>query len=200
MKTGDQITILKPVSPHIEGNGTITKVDEGVLKYEVEQWDIKQWYEETQITDRLIKVEPAPEFPKNICDQYKEAISEATEDIKERSKKEVEGMFSQKTYPTDQKKSAEMFELIADVYSRQSMCNTTFPNGGISSTGAPFIGGSIVGEPAIRPDQIYGRPYIPEASANYTKEQSAAMKKGLELLIETKQSEIKEIEELIKKL
>ena len=82
MKTGDQITILKPVLPHIEGNGTITKVNKKKLKYEVEQWDIKQWYEDTQITDRLIKVEPAPEFPKNLCDQYKEAISEATEDMK----------------------------------------------------------------------------------------------------------------------
>ena len=194
MKTGDQITILKPVLPHIEGNGTITKVDEGVLKYEVEQWDIKQWYEETQITDRLIKVEPAPEFPKNICDQYKEAISEATEDIKERSKKEVEEQFNQKTYPTDQKKSGEYFELIADIYSRQSTSTAMFPNGITSNNWGMNLDKTISG--GFCPNT--GTTQATETPED--KRKFAMVKKALALLAEQKQSEIKEIEELIKKL
>ncbi len=176
MKTGDQITILKPVSPHIEGNGTITKVDEGKLKYEVEQWDIKQWYEETQITDRLIKVEPAPEFDQTLCDQYKEAISEATEDLKESA--------CSRTH----KRDAIDFQL-SEIFKNQSTSTTTFPNG-ITGIMPNSTGGTT----------LLGRPYIPETSANFTKEQAESMKKGLELLIETKQSEMKEIEELIKKL
>ena len=193
MQKGDQITILKPVSPHIEGNGTITKVDEGKLKYEVEQWDIKQWYEETQITDRLIKVEPAPEFPKNICDQYKEAISEVTEDLKESS------------VTTIHKRDDIDFQL-SEIFKRQSTSTTMFPNGitGLNSdnwgnlsteTYPKMIGEnkSVIGKPFKTCAEIYGNTFM-------TTQEKEITKRALALLAEKKQNEIKEIEELIKKL
>ena len=190
---GKSVWIEIPVKPeHYQGYAVITNVTKtGKLKYEIEQIRSKQWYSADQFfphesmkiitqediyqkhyEDKKAWMESLEKEEENLdseawnqyegkklCDQYKEAISEATEDIKGCS---------------------------------------TFANGSSNqtSTAVPFIGGTTTGGPF----SILGRPYIPETSANYTKEQSALIKKALALLAEQKQNEIKEIEELIKKL
>ena len=80
------------------------------------------------------------------------------------------------------------------------MCNTTLPNGGIITGFNPNVTtGKIQGEPVV-----VGNGLVKEAQPlTFTVEaivQRKLIKKALALLAEQKQSEIKEIEELIKKL
>lgn len=175
-KGGQAVRILKPIPPHYDGNAIVTKAGFGIAC--VMQKDICFWYDNECL-------ESAEES--KLCDQYKEAISEATEDIKESA--------CSRTHNRD-----AIDHQLSEIFKKQSTSTTMFPNGitGLSSGNWGNL------STALDSNLTVGRTFMRTSPNNQqyivSKEQAELLKKGLALLAEQKQNELKEIEELIKKL
>ncbi len=207
---GKSVWIETPVKPeHYQGYAVITNVTKtGKLKYEIEQIRSKQWYSADQFfphesmkiitqediyqkhyEDKKAWIEQVEKSEnKTLCDAYKEAISEATEDMKMKHSMDHGERFKRPSFTNEQ---------LAELWNKPSTSTTMFPNGitGITSNNwgknlDRTISGSFC--PGTDKTQVTETPE--------DKRKFAMIKKGLALLAEQKQNEIKEIEELIKKL